>query len=89
MSNRFAWTWKLTELGIPVVLVYLGFLKADEMIDRGQPFTSNEDWEQLVKAHSQSLVPPEVWGRKWTVNGQPFIPLIRGIDQPLRHEVPA
>jgi hypothetical protein len=26
MSNRFTWSWKLTELGIPVVLIYLGFL---------------------------------------------------------------
>ena len=88
MSNRFAWSWKLAVLGIPVVLVYLGFLKADDMIDRGQPFASHEDWEHLVKAHSRPLFPPEVWGRNWTVNGQPFIPLIRGIEQPLGLEVP-
>ena len=31
MSNRFAWAWKLADLGVPVVLVYLGFLNADEM----------------------------------------------------------
>jgi hypothetical protein len=36
MSNRFAWAWKLTDLGIPVVLVYLGFLSANEMSDRGK-----------------------------------------------------
>ena len=89
MSNRFAWSWKLTALGIPVVLVYLGFLKADEMIDRGQPFASHEDWEQLVKAHSQPLFPPEVWGRNWIVSGQPFIPLIGSIEQPLGLEAPA
>ena len=88
MSNRFAWSWKLVALGIPVVLVYLGFLKADEMIDRGQPFASYEDWEQLVKAHSRPLFPPKVWGRNWIVNGQPFIPLIRSIEQPLDFEVP-
>jgi hypothetical protein len=56
MSNRFAWSWKLAALGIPVVLVYLGFLNAGEMIDRGQPFASHEDWERLVKAHSQALL---------------------------------
>ncbi len=89
MSNRFAWSWKLTALGIPVVLVYLGCLKADEMIDRGQPFASHEDWERLVKAHSRPLFPPEVWGRNWIVNGQPFIPLIGSIEQPLDLEVPA
>ena len=26
MSNRFAWSYKLAELGYPVILVYLGFL---------------------------------------------------------------
>jgi hypothetical protein len=31
MSNRFAWAWKLADLGMPVVLVYLGFLRACEM----------------------------------------------------------
>jgi hypothetical protein len=31
ISNRFAWSWKLTQLGIPVVLVYLGFLNASDM----------------------------------------------------------
>ena len=89
MSNRFAWSWKLAALGIPVVLVYLGFLKADEMIDRGQPFASHEDWERLVKAHSRALFPPEIWGRNWVVKGQPFIPLIGSIEQPLGLEVPA
>jgi len=89
MSNRFAWSWKLAALGIPVVLVYLGFLKADEMVDRGKPFASHEDWERLVKAHSEPLFPPKVWGRKWIVNGQPLIPLIRSIDQPLGLEEPA
>ncbi len=83
MSNRFAWSWKLAALGIPVVLVYLGFLKADEMIDRGRPFATHEDWERLVKAHSGPLFPPEVWDREWAVDGQPFIPLIRSLEQPL------
>ena len=31
LSNRFAWSWKIASMGVPVVLVYLGFLNADEM----------------------------------------------------------
>ena len=31
MANRIAWSRKLTELGYPVILVYLGFLRAEEM----------------------------------------------------------
>ena len=83
MSNRFAWTWKLATLGIPVVLIYLGFLKADEMADRGQPFMEPSGWGRLVLSHSQSLFPPDVWNRQWSVRGVPFIPLIRALEQPL------
>lgn len=77
MSNRFAWAWKLTELGTPVVLVYLGFLRADEMADRGIPFATEADWETLVRAHGHDLVPEQAWNRRWTCMEQPFIPLIR------------
>jgi hypothetical protein len=56
MSNRFAWTWKLTECGIPVVLVYLGFLNASEMADLGEPFSSQDSWEALVMTHSAPLL---------------------------------
>ena len=49
MSNRFAWAWKLTELGVSVALIYLGFLRAYEMADRGRPFDDHEAWDQLVK----------------------------------------
>jgi hypothetical protein len=85
MSNRFAWAWKLTGLVFPVVLVYLGFLRADEMNDKGKPFGAASVWEQLVKKHSESLFPPSVWDREWTVNRQPFIPLIRSLELPLDH----
>jgi hypothetical protein len=83
MSNRFAWSWKLTELGIPVVLIYIGFLNAGEMSDKGKPFADHADWEQLVISHSASLFPPEVWGRQWSSSARSFIPLIRSIEQPL------
>jgi hypothetical protein len=79
-SNRFAWAWKLTELGIPVILVYLGFLKANEMKDRGIPFNDEVNWTNMVISHSSSLFPAQVWNQRWTVNGQAFIPLIRTIE---------
>ena len=84
MSNRFAWAWKLTELGIPVILVYLGFLNAKEIEKGGiqQPFRSHEEWSSLVTAHSQPLFPEEVWNQPWTVNSQWLIPLIRSVDFP-------
>ena len=83
MSNRFAWAWKLTDLGLPVILVYLGFLKADEMADIGSPFAIGSDWETLVKSHSEPLFPAGVWDQKWKLSGQSFIPLIRSAECPL------
>jgi hypothetical protein len=87
MSNRFAWSWKLTELGIPVVLVYLGFLNAADMSKPGEvPLADAAAWEALVKSHSAPLFPGEVWDRRWAVHGVPFIPLIRSLELPLGTE---
>src|ERR1700687_4537697 len=83
MSNRFAWSWKLTELGFPVILVYLGFLRADEMKDKGKPFADGAAWERIVREHSEPLFPKAVWNQRWTCNGQSFTPLIKAIEQPL------
>ncbi len=78
MANRFAWSWKLTELGFPVILVYLGFLNAKEMRrDKTQkPYANHAEWETHVKAHSRPLFPETVWDKSWTLHGQSFILLI-------------
>lgn len=77
MSNRFAWAWKLATLGIPVVLVYLGFLRAREMADRGRSFESHAEWEDLVREHSEPLIDGQVWNSPWMIDGvTPLIPLI-------------
>jgi hypothetical protein len=34
MANRFTWAWKLTERGMPVILVYLGFMGCEENAQR-------------------------------------------------------
>lgn len=86
MANRFAWAWKVAEIGVPVILVYLGFTECEEMRKgkTGQrPFASADDWQQMVEDHSRTLFPREVWNKQWTVSGQSFIPLIRSSNQPL------
>jgi hypothetical protein len=81
MSNRFAWAWKLTQLGVPVVLIYLGFIRANEMSKPGEvPFSDATAWETATIAHNKPLFPAEVWGRPWSVNGVPLIPLIRSLE---------
>lgn len=80
MSNRFAWCWKLAELGFPVILVYLGFLKANEMADRGKPFATAAEWDALVILHSEPLFLATLWNQPWKLHGQAFVPLIRSIE---------
>ena len=88
MANRFAWSWKLTELGYPVILVYLGFLSAEEMRGGKEqvPFGNHAEWEGLVKALSEPLFPAEVWNRQLVIHGQPFVPRICSIET--RHNGP-
>jgi hypothetical protein len=78
LSNRFAWAWKVASLGVPVVLVYLGFLNAHEM---GKPFTSHEGWERSLLTYADGTVPRSVWNSdSLKVNDAPLIPLIRSAD---------
>ena len=84
MANRFAWSWKLASLGVPVVLVYLGFLNAIEMSDLGDPFREPADWVECVKAHSKDKVPGDAWDREWAMpNGASFAPRIVSVRQSL------
>lgn len=77
LSNRFAWSWKIASFGIPVFLVYLGFLNADEM--HGS-FKSIAEWDKAVKAYANGFVPCDIWNQRLGINGVPFYPLIRAMD---------
>lgn len=67
LSNRFAWSWKLASMNIPVVLVYLGFTNASEM--RYKLFENHQDvvdgvkkiCRESKKADSNVYVPEAVW----------------------------
>ena len=83
LANRFAWSWKLASLGIPVVLVYLGFLNASEMADQGEPFRDTKAWERCVLGHSAGVVPPGVWEDGVDVSGTPLRAIIRSVELPL------
>ena len=84
LANRIAWSWKLATLGIPTVLVYLGFLNAVEMTDQGQMFTTVADWDVRVREHSTGVVPPSSWNTPFQVTGTPLMFLIRACSQPLK-----
>ncbi|MCY2989365.1 MAG: hypothetical protein NTY19_16035 [Planctomycetota bacterium] len=83
MSNRFAWAWRLTQLGYPVILVYLGFVNATEMGNGRRLISDASDWGTAIHNHSRPLFPADVWNREWIVNRVPLIPLIRTMEVPL------
>lgn len=82
VSNRFAWSWKLASLGIPVVLVYLGFINAGEMKDRGPLIDSQQTWERTVKGHTAEIMDPSHWENIIHIGKAKMIALIRSYQQP-------
>jgi hypothetical protein len=78
LSNRLAFSWKLATMGIPVVLVYLGFLGAREMDDGKRLLLKDHaQWRRCVMAQSIGTAPNAVWDRTFDVGGTPLTVLIR------------
>jgi hypothetical protein len=44
---------------------------------------THADWDELVRSHSNAIVPRTAWEKKLTVNHQPFAALIRSYELPL------
>jgi hypothetical protein len=84
LCNRFAWAWKLASLGVPVVLVYLGFLRTEEMRDQGLPLSDSDQWEHLVRGHSEGIVPATIWDAPIFVDGVPLHAKIHSVEMPLK-----
>ncbi len=77
ISNRFAWSWQLASMGVPVILVYLGFLNADEWAD--DKLKDHNDWEKSVREYSKYIVPYAIWNSKVSAGESYFYPLIRSL----------
>ena len=56
-ANRLAFTWKLGTLGIPVVLVFLGFTGDEGIGNVGKPFPSSESWAQAFLDYTRESFP--------------------------------
>ena len=91
LSNRFAWSWMSASLGVPVVLMYLGFLKANEVNDLGPIFESADEWQESLSEHSRNIVDPASWERRLEVGDIPLLPIVRSYEQPFdaARELPA
>lgn len=83
LSNRFAWAWRLADLGVPVVLLYLGFRNAQEMLNIDpELIQSAEQWAAAVQEYGAGVVDNACWGQGLDIDGTPLLPLLRVYDQP-------
>jgi hypothetical protein len=77
LSNRVAFAWKLASLGVPTVLVYLGFLGDDGIADAGPPFENAAHWEAVFAEYAHSLVPKDLFERRIVCDSAPMWLLLR------------
>ena len=59
LANRVAYTWKLASLGIPTVLVYLGFFMDKGIVDVGEPFKDESHWIWVMRDYIKGVIPEE------------------------------
>lgn len=77
LSNRFAFAWKVAQMGTPVVLLYLGFLNAQEMeAGRRLCLKDHSQWRHCLLARSKGTIPESVWDMTFDVKGVPLTVLI-------------
>lgn len=74
LANRLAFSWWLASNGIPVVLVYLGFLND---VGMKRPLLSHADWKKRFEAYAGGVFPPDATGVRLDIGGTPFWLLLR------------
>ena len=72
LSNRLAFTWKLAEMGIPVVLVYLGFTVDNGIRDAGEPFADDKHWQRVFEGYAGDVGAATLFEKRHQLNGAPF-----------------
>ena len=77
LSNRLAFAWKLADLGIPTVLIYLGFTGDEGIRDAGEPFRDDSHWQATFSAYAHANVPREVFESRIDCGRAPAYFLIR------------
>lgn len=87
LSNRVAFAWKLASLGVPTVLVYLGFTGDGGIADAGEPFRSDEHWREAFMLHASSVLSPAFFHRPHSCGNASMQFIVRARPV-LSHSVP-
>jgi hypothetical protein len=80
LANRLAWTWKLADCGVPVVLLYLGFIGDTHFKDY---FRDADHWQRAMGACMNGVVPLSLPGRTVSTAGRgSFVMLVKAAGVP-------
>lgn len=60
LSNRIAFAWRLASLGIPTVLIYLGFVGDMGIRDVGERFHDEQHWHTVFETHLKAVCPTAI-----------------------------
>lgn len=77
LSNRIAFAWRLASLGIPTILLYLGFTGDTGIADVGTPFADDAHWQSVFQQHLAAVCPLSVLSAPIDVGPAPFWVLSR------------
>jgi hypothetical protein len=64
LANRLAFAWKLATLGVPTVMVYLGFTGDAGIQDAVEPFADEEHWRNVFDRYRSGSVPSDLFERR-------------------------
>lgn len=82
LSNRVAHAWWLASKGIPVVLLYLGFLDCQDMNDgKNKIFRDDEDWQKCFNEHAQKVGVDKILNNRVGCGKSNFITICRSFQQ--------
>lgn len=76
LSNRLAFSWKLASLGIPTVLLYLGFTGDRGLEPTRSMLRDAHDWETCLGTHTAGVIPPQSIGRWIEIGPAGFMLLV-------------
>jgi len=72
-----AFLWKLATLGIPTVLIYLGFSGDEGIRDAGAPFEDDADWRRAFGDYTKDQIPASMLERRLELGAAPAWFLVR------------
>jgi hypothetical protein len=75
LSNRIAWAWRLASLGVPVTVLYLGFLNDPHFADS---FYSGEQWQTSIKDYMANVVPTQSLAQRMPIGANGSLAICAG-----------